>query len=910
MKGRFNKLKLLCCFIISIFILGFGGEVKAEVFYSKGTLNYRSLTYFQWFYPSYNSNVDAYCINSAFNAPSGLTMSQMPGLISNAKRNSIINILKTSQNLNLSAGERYYVTQAAIWYTLYGTGYNGITPAFYNWISTNYSNSWNTLMNSRTNAVVQPTISIKGSDYTLRLDGDYLVSKDYSISANGISGSFNVKIDNGTEGACILYNGSCTTSTTIPANTNFKIRVNKTDSGEVNAKFTVTPINTPSVSDIVTYGGLSSQGYQNIVVLTNIPKTVSKSQSLRGRFDVEKEIQVQKVDADTGKKVAGAEFYILDSNGSKVTSVISTAEGEENPKVTLPNGDYTMIENAQPDGYYSSDDAVQFSVTSEGVKDKDGNLMTDTVPTISYSNSRIKIKFRKLDASGNPMAGIKFIIAAQSGAEVIDGVGQTLCAISDSNGYLTQECTGSDKTNNVRSDGEYTLGIDFGEINSLYKIKEVCETDACKKYTRESGEVASFTGSNGFYASGSGKNIVLDNNNLSLSYEGNNSTPTIVMNMTNKYYLNISKGDITSGKEIPGATLTVADINCIDSDGNVSESCAADQNNYLVDSWKSTTTSHEIQGIVPGNKYRLIEDVAPEGYIRMVNAIDFIMDEDGNVTTYDITTGEAITDLVGSGYGILITNAPTKTLFSKTSAVTGEEIAGAKLKVCTSDSFEEAKSNTGNGNNCEPFVLPYTGETVAWESEAGKTHIVDALPAGDYYLVETIAPSGYYTKTTAVDFTVKTDGSVSKVEMTNEPTKVKISKVNQITGERIAGASMQILNASDRSIAKDFNGNELTWVSKADSDWEILGLPVGDYILIETVVPEGFQEGMIIDGENVNEYNFSVIDNDDELYLGVYVQVMNAPNTGMSTLNLFAIGGLLVFVGYETIKIYRRKALN
>ena len=146
--------------------------------------------------------------------------------------------------------------------------------------------------------------------------------------------------------------------------------------------------------------------------------------------------------------------------------------------------------------------------------------------------------------------------------------------------------------------------------------------------------------------------------------------------------------------------------------------------------------------------------------------------------------------------------------------------------------------------------------------------------------------------------------------MTNEPTKVKISKVNQITGERIAGASMQILNASDRSIAKDFNGNELTWVSKADSDWEILGLPVGDYILIETVVPEGFQEGMIIDGENVNEYNFSVIDNDDELYLGVYVQVMNAPNTGMSTLNLFAIGGLLVFVGYETIKIYRRKALN
>ena len=80
--------------------------------------------------------------------------------------------------------------------------------------------------------------------------------------------------------------------------------------------------------------------------------------------------------------------------------------------------------------------------------------------------------------------------------------------------------------------------------------------------------------------------------------------------------------------------------------------------------------------------------------------------------------------------------------------------------------------------------------------------------------------------------------------------------------------------------------------------------------MVETQRPEGFQEGMIIDGELVNEYAFSVSNEISELEIDAYIQVMNAPNTGISTLNLFAIGGLMVFAGYETIKIYRRKALN
>lgn len=916
MKGKFTKLKLLCFLLISFFILGFGGEVKAEVFYSHGTLNYRSLTYFQWFYPSYNSNIDAYCINSSFNAPIGLSMTYNNDLlIPSSKRNSIINILKESQNLNLTAGQRYYVTQAAIWYTLNGLGHNGITPGFYSWISTNYSTSWNRLINASKNKIVEPSIAIKGTKYTLETSTDGMVSEDFYVQATGISGNFNVKIDNGSTGACILYNGNCTSSITVPAGTRFKVKVDTpSDTSEVNAKFTVTPVNQPNVSRLATYGGLSSQGYQNIVVLTNLPKNVSKSQTLRGNFVGDRKVQVQKVDKDTCTldsngnvtdfntctKVAGAEFYILDENDAKIKTVISTGPGEANPEVTLPVGNYKMIENAAPDGYYSNDDAVNFSVENDGIHDSNGNLMTDSVPTIYYSNSKVRVKFRKLDKNNQPMEGVKFIITEQLGSEGSDN--PSLCAITDSNGYLTRECSGSDKTNNVNSNGEYTLGLDFGRADGTYRIQEVCETDVCRQY--EPSQI--FTGNTiEFMAFDNGRTITLFNSNLSLEEQGNSETPLIIMNMKNENSIRIGKTDVTSGAEIAGAKLVVTDPsivpekitqnNCILSDGTVVDTCQVLGNDNVVDSWiSSDLESHKIVGIVPDHKYRLTEEVAPEGYVKMKTSIDFIMDENGNVTTYDIETGEEISDLKGTNYELLITNDYTKVTISKSDMVTGEEVPGAHIKICTADEYRQ------DGNDCDPFEEWVSGD---------QPHEIDRLKTGEYCLIETIAPTGYAQKTSGVCFSVDEKEEIQAQTFENKPIKVVIKKLDQITKQPIEGAQLQILNASDRSIAKTNTGAELKWVSKKDEVWDISGIPVGNYILVETMTPDGYQEGMVIDDVVLQEFPFTITGKED-VDIELYLEVMNAPNTGISTLNLFAIGGLMIFVGYETIKIYKRKALN
>jgi len=938
MKGLTKLKKLLCFLIVSIFVFGFGGEIaKADSFTSKAKLDYLG-DYFQWKYNT-TKGLDAYCLDSASLSPALVGGSRELTPVANItdilhadKVDSVIKILKASESLDLEAGKRYYVTQAAIWYTvdgIYSTGHqNGIADSFYKKITTTspYNEAWQTLINaSKSDDPVNPntTLSIDAQDSKLSEDGNYLVSKDITLSVES-NVSVIQQAPTPSEGACILYNGQCTTTATIPANTSFKVRVNKPNEGSGQVQMAIEAISTNSYTTYSIdgyFGTITTAGkIQDMITLRKQSKTISHARKFVGNYENEdtKDIEIQKTDADTGLKVAGAKLKITDENGTTIGVYQSTAEGVANPTVKLPIGKYYLSEETQPNGYYYSNERIEFNVVRNGsnvdVTDANGNTIT---PTISFSNKAIKIKFRKVvdkvryDNEGKmhiekvPMAGVKFKILSYTD---LNHDNDMLCAITDANGYLTQSCPGNEDTHNVNSNGEYRLGIDFGKASDIYQIKEYCLTDECKPFVTDSttGETYSISHNAGvmFQVFNGGRSIVLASEILSTDYS-QGSTPVITINIKNQYHIDISKTDITGGSEIPGAIITVTDPNLQFGEGDLK----ADN---VIDRWESTTEPHTIIGIVPGVKYRLTEETAPDGFIQMKNSIDFVMDEDGNITTSDADTGEVVTDMTGSDYHLLVTNKH-KTVFSKRDAVTGEEIAGAHLKVCTKDSYNAAKASTGDGNNCQAFENPNSDKAdkrVEWISVAGEDHTEAALPAGPYYLIETIAPVGYYKKTTAVPFEVVI-GDTTKIKMENKLTKLVITKKNDLTGDRVAGAKFEILNSDDRTIAKDYLGNELVWTSDGVNDWEIMGIPTGNYILVETQSPEDFQEGMIIGGEIYNEYEFSISENEEDVNIdATVISITNVPRTGLSTLNLFAIGGLMIFAGYETIKIYRRKALN
>lgn len=82
----------------------------------------------------------------------------------------------------------------------------------------------------------------------------------------------------------------------------------------------------------------------------------------------------------------------------------------------------------------------------------------------------------------------------------------------------------------------------------------------------------------------------------------------------------VSKQDITTHKELPGATLVVKD-----KEGNV------------LDEWVSTSEPYIIKNLTVGETYTLSETIAPDGY-KIAQSIDFKIKDTGevqNVVMYD-----------------------------------------------------------------------------------------------------------------------------------------------------------------------------------------------------------------------------------------------------------------------------------
>lgn len=62
-------------------------------------------------------------------------------------------------------------------------------------------------------------------------------------------------------------------------------------------------------------------------------------------------LQVTKTDEETGAKLAGAEFTLLDSKGAEVGTIITMADGTGKLGTMVPAGQYTLVETVAPGGY-------------------------------------------------------------------------------------------------------------------------------------------------------------------------------------------------------------------------------------------------------------------------------------------------------------------------------------------------------------------------------------------------------------------------------------------------------------------------------------------------------------------------------------------------------------------------------
>ena len=295
-------------------------------------------------------------------------------------------------------------------------------------------------------------------------------------------------------------------------------------------------------------------------------------------------IEGHKVD-DKSEPLENAVFGLFAVDTAEFTSenAYMTAVSDENGYFEfdeIPYGEYIVREIEAPTGYILSGESYPVTVCEDG----------ETI-TIRTVNKPITVEVSKVDVYGEELIGADMQLENADG-EIIDEW------ISDGTNHIVTELPA----------GDYTL-------------KEIAAPDGYVIATDIEFEV---------FADGTIKIRNVDS--TAISEDGN---PLIVM-VDDTTKVKISERDITTDKELPGATLQI-----IDEDGNV------------VEEWVSADEAHLVEGkLIAGKEYTLREIIAPDGY-EIANEIKFTVNEDGSVTEvvmYDELTPVTNTPYTGDNH--------------------------------------------------------------------------------------------------------------------------------------------------------------------------------------------------------------------------------------------------------------------
>ena len=246
----------------------------------------------------------------------------------------------------------------------------------------------------------------------------------------------------------------------------------------------------------------------------------------------------------------------------------------------------------------------------------------------------------------------------------------------------------------------------------------------------------------------------------------------------------ISKKDLTTMEELPGAELTLTN-----KDGKE------------IDRWVSTDKPHYIEKL-PAGDYTLTEVKAPDGYA-FAESVPFTVLPTGEVQQF-----EMLDDVI-------------KVEFSKKDLTTMEELPGAELTITDKD-----------GKQIDRWV------------STDKPHYIEKLLAGDYTLTEVKAPDGYaFAK--SVPFTVLPTGEVQRFEMRDDVIKVEISKKDLTTMEELPGAELTLTNKDGKVVEHWTSTDKPHYIEKLPAgDYTLTEITAPDgYEIAEdisfTVLPNG-----------------------------------------------------------------------
>lgn len=147
-------------------------------------------------------------------------------------------------------------------------------------------------------------------------------------------------------------------------------------------------------------------------------------------------LTINKVDAETGKALAGVTYRLYDSSGKNVTDVTTGADGKAVFK-DLAQGKYSYQEISAPSGYVVDNTKYQITITSAAL-----NITHKRTNALAKGS----ITVRKVDATGAPLAGAELLLETSADGKTWTEVGR-----------VTTDNTGIAKWENLKTGVQYRV---------------------------------------------------------------------------------------------------------------------------------------------------------------------------------------------------------------------------------------------------------------------------------------------------------------------------------------------------------------------------------------------------------------------------------------------------------------------
>ena len=572
------------------------------------------------------------------------------------------------------------------------------------------------------------------------------------------------------------------------------------------------------------------------------------------------QLEVVKIDADTGDKLEGAVIRVAYDGGNDFWDLHTNASGKASLS-NLKSGTYSVKEISAPAGYLLND-------TVQTVKLEAGKTASVTLK----NKEKPGILIKKYDEdTGMPLPDAEFSVAKKGGSIVYEGMtdksGQmkvenlsegwyTITEIAAPKGYLI-----ADKSKDVYLEGGKCVAVKFDNrlrpslqlmkldaktneplAGAKFKVTKTEDKTVSEYVTDQTGTVVIRDLDEAVYTveeiqAPDGYTISTDNHkDIALEW---GKTKTLVFTDTKKPTLIITKTNALTNQGVPD---TVFKIQREKADGGVVTlgTYKTDANGQIVlkgvdAGWYVITDVRAAQGMsLPSNPVTRKYLAEGENAYTNLKGSTAITDTDKTENTDKAestdkpeNTGKNTVKVTsGKDYGEEIPNYPLNSIvIKKTDANTTKLLAGA--------AFEVRKVSGDISGNSGTIIGRYT-------TDDSGIIVITGLEAGAYIIEEVQPPANYLlSENSKQQAWLKADGtSVVEVTFANYPYgHLLITKTDADTKKPLAGAKFKVTTA-DGTVVGNANGEFIT-----DSNGEILipNVKPDSYVVTEIQAPEGYE---------------------------------------------------------------------